>query len=423
VPVLLGFAGLAIDAGVLRYERRLQQTAADAAAVAGASEVSYGSVAGITSAAQDASASNGYTITSGDSLVSDCAGAPVGTVCVQVNSPPLSGPHTASTSTCSPLASCYVEVLVAKVQPTYFMKIFGVTKSVVTARAVATLVNQPGQNNDSGCVYSLDSSAGNSLWVSGGTQVQAPTCGISVDGGFTADNNGVLNAGAVGVVGSITGSATCQAAGPCPAQQATVPDPLSWLNQSPPACNYSWGNVHINNTQVASFPAGVNCVTNFIVDGGATVCNSSIAPAYPATPKNGTQCPAPLGTNVNSGVTFYVTSGGTVTINGGATVELMAPNSGPYAGILFYEAPSTSNNQNNLLSGNSSSYYQGALYFPTATLAFQGNGAGTFNAAAAYTTIVAYDVKFGGGSAIDINSNYSSLPKGWSMISNAVLVE
>jgi hypothetical protein len=302
------------------------------------------------------------------------------------------------------------------------MKIFGVTKSTVTARAVATLVSQPGQNNDSGCVYSLDPSSTTSLWVSGGTVVQAPTCGISVDGGFTADNNGVLKAGSIGVVGTINGAATCQTS-PCPAPQATVPDPLSWLNQSPPACNYSWGNVHINNTQVASFPAGVNCVTNFTVDAQATVCNSSLSPAYPATPKNGTPCPVPLGTSANSGVTFYITSGGTVTINGGATVELTAPNSGPYAGILFYEAPSTSNSQTNMLSGNSSSYYQGALYFPTATLDFQGNGAGTFNAAAAYTTIVAYDVKFGGGSAIDINSNYSSLPKGGSMISNAVLVE
>ena len=34
--VLLGFAGLGIDIGYMRYEKRLQQTAADAAAIAGA---------------------------------------------------------------------------------------------------------------------------------------------------------------------------------------------------------------------------------------------------------------------------------------------------------------------------------------------------------------------------------------------------
>ena len=32
LTVLMGFAGLAIDMGMLRYDKRLQQTAADAAA-------------------------------------------------------------------------------------------------------------------------------------------------------------------------------------------------------------------------------------------------------------------------------------------------------------------------------------------------------------------------------------------------------
>ena len=34
--MLLGFAGLAVDMGVMRYQRRLQQTAADGAGIAGA---------------------------------------------------------------------------------------------------------------------------------------------------------------------------------------------------------------------------------------------------------------------------------------------------------------------------------------------------------------------------------------------------
>jgi uncharacterized membrane protein len=34
--VLMGFMGLGLDMGVLRYEKRLQQSAADAAAIAGA---------------------------------------------------------------------------------------------------------------------------------------------------------------------------------------------------------------------------------------------------------------------------------------------------------------------------------------------------------------------------------------------------
>src|SRR5215831_6270984 len=55
---LLGFVGLGIDMGVLRYERRLQQSAADGAAIAGATNLAFG---GVGTGAQNAAASNGFT--------------------------------------------------------------------------------------------------------------------------------------------------------------------------------------------------------------------------------------------------------------------------------------------------------------------------------------------------------------------------
>ena len=38
---LMGFAGLAVDMGLMRYEKRAQQSAADGAAIAGADELRY----------------------------------------------------------------------------------------------------------------------------------------------------------------------------------------------------------------------------------------------------------------------------------------------------------------------------------------------------------------------------------------------
>ena len=38
---LIGFAGLGVDMGMLRYEKRLQQSAADAAAIAGANDLAF----------------------------------------------------------------------------------------------------------------------------------------------------------------------------------------------------------------------------------------------------------------------------------------------------------------------------------------------------------------------------------------------
>ena len=94
--VLIGFAGLAIDMGVLRYQKRMQQSAADAAALAGASNLASKS-GGVTAGAQNASATNGFTDTGGgQTSACTASNATVGTVCVQVNNPPLSGPHTSN---------------------------------------------------------------------------------------------------------------------------------------------------------------------------------------------------------------------------------------------------------------------------------------------------------------------------------------
>jgi uncharacterized membrane protein len=142
--VLLGFAGLSVDMGVLRHERRLQQTAADAAAIVGANNLAYDS--GMTTGAQNAAVANNYTDGSSND-VTQCASstAAVGLVCVQVNNGPShipTDPHFGDIH--------YVEVVISTVQPTYFMKIFGIGQKTVTARAVAT--NLTGGGPGSNCL-------------------------------------------------------------------------------------------------------------------------------------------------------------------------------------------------------------------------------------------------------------------------------
>ena len=92
LTVLLGFAGLGIDVGMLRYERRLQQSAADAAAVAGASNL-CSRCTGYAAAAKTAATANGFTAAYTD--LSDCESstATIGTICVAVNNGPSSGPR------------------------------------------------------------------------------------------------------------------------------------------------------------------------------------------------------------------------------------------------------------------------------------------------------------------------------------------
>jgi hypothetical protein len=91
----------------------------------------------------------------------------------------------------------------------------------------------------------------------------------------------------------------------------------------------------------------------------------------------------------------------------------VAPTTGPYAGILFYQDAGNTNAATITATGGST--LQGALYFPQAALNLNNTGAG-----AAYTIAVAQSLTLGGGT--NFPADYSSLPGG-SPIKDAVLVE
>src|SRR5579884_370800 len=86
IILLAGMAGFAADVGYHQYQQRMQQTAADSAAIAGAKEKPLGD---FTAAAKQDATNNGYTDNTGQST---CPSDPVvGTVCVNVYNPPQAG--------------------------------------------------------------------------------------------------------------------------------------------------------------------------------------------------------------------------------------------------------------------------------------------------------------------------------------------
>jgi len=175
---LLGFVGLGIDMGMLRYEKRLQQSAADAAAIAGATNLNPNT--GVQTGAQNASAANGFAYNTGGGA---CAAPPtnltVGQVTVTVCNGPSTGPHTGNAN--------YVEVFVSAGQQTYFMQIFGVNSKTVIARAVAT--NYSGATNGSShynCLVTLGTPASSieGVNINGHATLNASTCGIADNGNY-----------------------------------------------------------------------------------------------------------------------------------------------------------------------------------------------------------------------------------------------
>src|SRR5260370_31972857 len=122
----------------------------DRGAMAGSQELSYGDMA---AAGKADAARNGYT---------DGASS----VTVAINNPPSSGPNAAN--------SAYVEAIVSKPEPTYFMRALGVGTLTVSARAVAYEGSGPN------CIYVLNPSAPGAFSANGNVDVNSG-CGLLVD--------------------------------------------------------------------------------------------------------------------------------------------------------------------------------------------------------------------------------------------------
>ena len=133
LPVLIGFIGLAIDVGYLYYVKLQMQTAADAGAISGALQVQQGFPGSVSTNAINDVALNGFV--SGQSSVN-----------VTVFNGPSSGPHASDPN--------FVEVLVKKEVPVFFIPILYNKPFTINTRAVAGF-----SSGSPTCIYTLNPSA------------------------------------------------------------------------------------------------------------------------------------------------------------------------------------------------------------------------------------------------------------------------
>lgn len=426
LSALMGFAGLAVDMGVMRYEKRLQQTAADAAALAGASDLSYG---GVTAGAQNAAAANGFTDNGGGNVSACTTSAAVNTVCVQINNPPTSGPHSGNGN--------YVEALVADVHTTYFMKILGISKTVITARAVAT--NISGGSNDA-CLYTLGppTSSIEGVNINGSAVLNAPTCGIDDNGDFNTKGNALtVQASTFGISGDANqsgpgGSVTCTTPGPCPSSgMPAVTDPLAGL--PPPPCSPSAPGCTGGNTITINGSGNPNCGTGCTYSGGTYTVSPGqydsitikgvasdqvvFSPGIYVIDGSGGLAIPGNATISGDGVMFYFTGTATINMTGTPSMDLIAPSSGTYQGILMYQDPTDTNTNGPSLGGNTGSTYQGVLYFPNDNLTFYGN-----NNTLSTGIVITSSLSLSGNPTVNLEGN-AGLPPGVSLTLTATLVE
>jgi len=88
-----------------------------------------------------------------------------------------------------------------------------------------------------------------------------------------------------------------------------------------------------------------------------------------------------------------------VDINGGARLNLTAPTTGTYAGVLFYQDRRANDSGTEKINGNSSSSFQGAVYMPARQVQFTG----TTGMSTACLQLVARRVIFSGNSGVSNN--------------------
>lgn len=390
LPVLVAFAAMAIDLGILHYQKEQLQSAAQAAAMAGAMQISacsgFADCSAMTTAALDALTENGYT---NIALNTQCGSTSGNNLILTLNNGPCALGSTANDPNYG--NANYVEAVVSKDEPTYFARLIGINHVMVVARAEATLGNSPF------CLYfstgDTSASASEAVRINGAASITA-SCGLIDDSGSSTAllmNGGTLTT----TVTDIHGGALINAGtiSPSPSLNApALPDPLSYLqppvsgsctsipNQATTIFPGTYCNgITINGSENVTFSPGVYYMEgNLIVNGNDTVSGN--------------------------GVTFYFSSG-SLTMNGGSHVNFVAPTTGTYAGILYYQNPSDTSTI--ILNGDSTSIYQGVVYAPGANLTINGGGN-----VAAYTILDTQSIIDNGNGSFGLGDNYSSLPGG-----------
>jgi Flp pilus assembly protein TadG len=401
--VLLGFAALAIDGGMLFSDRRHAQNAADASSLAGGSGAAYymrlhnvnynAFVCGTSGATNTANAAltaaithaalNDYVI---DLDITDNHGVIVACEINDLGS--YEDKHldiitkiTRDTSTNfahliydGPLRN-EVEAI-ARIYP---------PAPLAFGKAIVALNNNACSGNSYGVIFSGSSNT----TVTGG--------GVWSNGCFTGNGssfNVTVNNGGVGFAGSSTGTLTN--INPSPQHvPSELPDYSTVVSE--PDCS-GLPNRTVPNHPPAILEAGIYDEIKWT--GGDLTLNPGL---YCVTGSKGISING--GSVQGNGVTIFLQSGG-VEISGNVSpVDVRAPEEAPdpspaIPGILFYLANGNSNTIS--VTGNSTSFYLGTVYAPDGDLYFSGSSGTdpTFN-----TQLIGNNVEVSGGATIDINFN------------------
>ncbi|WEX90757.1 pilus assembly protein TadG-related protein [Sinorhizobium garamanticum] len=371
-PVLVGAMGLGAETGYWFLEKRKLQHAADVSAHAAAVRFRAGDQQGALEAtARRIASASGYI--PGSLTVSTQHG--------------LGG-------------SSKLAVELTETHPRLFSSVFGDEPVTMKARAVAEI-----KGGSKACVLALSNSASGAVTVTGSTEVRLSGCSVvsnssAADAFLMKNGSAMMSTDCVYTVGeavtttrlSLTGcSEPVERVPPTADPFASVAEPdklhiqqlpcrtLAYISNS----TYTFDRL-ANGTEAIRLCGGLEIKGTitlkpglYIIDGGGFTVTAG----------------AKLS---GEGVTLFFTNGAAANLLGNGDIDLSAPTSGPFAGLLFF-ASRQGTGVIHQVTGNSESTLDGNLYMPTGRIDFTGNS----TVSGGCTQIVADQITFTGNSTME----------------------
>lgn len=352
MPLVIGAAAIGVDTIQSSLARRQLQRSADSAALAGAHALIQ-SQAVAQSVNHDLALNNGVPLSA----------APV------IENAPTVGPYAGDEQA--------VRVQLAASREVPFMSFFTSQNMEVRVEATAAIINL-----GEFCVISLeDSTTSAGVTFTGSTSLDLG-CGVATNSrapaAISAQGSSSISASPISAVGGVPSSGNYGPNTKLLPYSPPQEDPYADL--PPPTVPSDCKPRYTQNPNEAPPPfeptsSGVYCYRGMDIKGTLTLPPNSVIIIDGGTLDFGSQA------NVTgTGVTFILTSRNADTnpsqiadlsMNGSAVVDVTAPTSGTYAGVLFYQDRRASYGSTTV-NGNSASRFQGSFYFPNRELNFRG---------------------------------------------------
>lgn len=243
------------------------------------------------------------------------------------------------------------------------------------------------------CILALSRTASPGVSFAGNTSFSAKGCAVysnsSVQTAISIQGSATATADAFCAVGGVSPELKPSRSG-CRVQE----DPFKNVPAPDTAgCTYSNKNqTSVGPNGTKTFSPGIYCETLEIK--GTAILNPG---TYVL--KKGLDISA-QGAASGTGVTFYLTGDpATFGFNGSGSLNLSAPTSGTYEGILIFQDRSAPSTGTNKLNGNSETVLKGAIYVPAQMVEITGSG--TFGQKSNFMPIIADRVSFSGNSQVE----------------------